>query len=197
MIEFAQNYDVVIAGAGAAGCYAALHLPSHLRVLLLAKREATLCNSALAQGGIAGVWNSPDDNIELHANDTRIAGAFTNNPKTLQILVSEAAQDIEQLVEYGVKFDRNADGDYDRTLEGGHCRRRIFHYRDSTGAEILCGLLAQVETLPNVTIADFTVMSRAVKTETGFTVELLRKDALFTVDCHFLIMATGGIGRVY
>ena len=52
MIELEQNYDVVIAGAGAAGCYAALHLPPHLRVLLLAKREATLCNSALAQGGI-------------------------------------------------------------------------------------------------------------------------------------------------
>ena len=187
MVNLEQNYDVVIAGAGAAGCYAALHLPPHLRVLLLAKREATLCNSALAQGGIAGVWNSPGDNIELHANDTRIAGAFTNNPKTLQILVSEAAQDIEQLVEYGVEFDKNADGDYDRTLEGGHCRRRIFHYRDSTGAEILRALLAQVGTLPNVTISEFTVMSRAVKTETGFS----------SVDCHFLILATGGIGRVY
>lgn len=197
MIELEQNYDVVIAGAGAAGCYAALHLPSHLRILLLAKREATLCNSALAQGGIAGVWNSPGDNIELHANDTRIAGAFTNNPKTLQILVSEAAQDIEQLVEYGVEFDRNADGDYDRTLEGGHCRRRIFHYRDSTGAEILRGLLAQVGTLPNVTISEYTVMSRALKTETGFSVELLREGELSSVDCHFLIMATGGIGRVY
>ena len=121
MVNLEQNYDVVIAGAGAAGCYAALHLPENLRVLVLAKREATLCNSALAQGGIAGVWNSPGDNIELHANDTRIAGAFTNNPKTLHILVSEAAQDIEQLVEYGVDFDKNPDGDFDRTLEGGHC----------------------------------------------------------------------------
>ncbi|MBR5371757.1 MAG: FAD-binding protein [Oscillospiraceae bacterium] len=197
MLKLSENYDVIIAGAGAAGCYAALHLPPTLRVLLLAKREATLCNSALAQGGIAGVWNSPNDNIELHANDTRIAGAFTNNPKTLHILVSEAARDIEQLVEYGVDFDKNNDGDYDRTLEGGHCRRRIFHYRDSTGAEILRALLAQVSNLPNVTVSDFTVMSRAVKTETGFSVELLREDTLTVVDCHYLIMATGGIGRVY
>ncbi len=202
MLELEKTYDVIIAGAGAAGLYAALHLPENLRVLVLSKREATLCNSALAQGGIAGVWNSPGDNIELHANDTRIAGAFTNNPKTLQILVSEAAQDIEQLVEYGVEFDRGADGDFDRTLEGGHCRRRIFHYRDSTGAEILRGLLAQTVNLPNVTISEFTVMSRALKTETGFSVELLRKndageDTLTVAHCHFLIMATGGIGRVY
>lgn len=197
MADLQQNYDVIIAGAGAAGLYAALHLPPQLRILVLAKREATLCNSALAQGGIAGVWNSPEDNIELHANDTRIAGAFTNNPKTLQILVSEAAQDIEQLVAYGVDFDKNADGDFDRTLEGGHCRRRIFHYRDSTGAEILRGLLAQTRTLPNVTISEYTVMSRVMQTETGFSAELLRGNAFCTVDCHFLILATGGIGRVY
>lgn len=193
-----KNYDVVIAGAGAAGLYAALHLPSNLRVLVLAKREATLCNSALAQGGIAGVWNSPNDNIELHANDTRIAGAFTNNPKTLQILVSEAARDIEQLVaDYGVEFDRGTDGDYDRTLEGGHCRRRIFHYADSTGAEILRGLLSCTRLLPNVTISEHTVMSRAMKTETGFSCELMQNDEFAVVNCHFLIMATGGIGRVY
>lgn len=197
MLNLEQNYDVIIAGAGAAGLYAALHLPASLRVLVLAKREATLCNSALAQGGIAGVWNSPDDNIELHANDTRIAGAFTNNPKTLHILVSEAAQDIEQLVEYGVDFDRTPDGGFDRTLEGGHCRRRIFHHRDSTGAEILRGLLAQTALLPNVTVSEHTMMSRAVKTSTGFTVELLRENILTPVNCHFLILATGGIGRVY
>ena len=197
MLNLDKNYDVVIAGAGAAGLYAALHLPPTLRVLVLAKREATLCNSALAQGGIAGVWNAPDDNTELHANDTRIAGAFTNNPETLHILVTEAARDIEQLVAYGVDFDRNETGDYDRTLEGGHCRRRIFHYRDSTGAEILRGLLAATAMLPNVTLAEHTIMSRTIQTETGFSCELLHDNTFSVVNCHFLIMATGGIGRVY
>ncbi len=36
-----------------------------------------------------------------------------------------------------------------------------------------------------------------MQTETGFSVELLRDGELSSVDCHFLILATGGIGRVY
>ena len=64
----ANNYDVIIAGSGAAGLYAAINLPKELKILIIAKRELTLCNSALAQGGIAGVYNSPDDNIQFHQN---------------------------------------------------------------------------------------------------------------------------------
>ena len=81
-----NNFDVIIAGCGAAGLYGAINLPSDCRVLLLCKQELTLCNSALAQGGIAGVYKSPEDSIELHEHDTMVAGGFTNNPETVHIL---------------------------------------------------------------------------------------------------------------
>ena len=67
-----NNYDVIIAGAGAAGLYAAINLPETAKILLLTKRELGLCNTALAQGGIAGVYNSPEDKTSLHENDTYI-----------------------------------------------------------------------------------------------------------------------------
>ena len=121
-----MNYDVIIAGAGAAGLYAAINLPSDAKILLITKRELGLCNTALAQGGIAGVYNSPEDKTSLHENDTYIAGGFQNNHKTVHMLVEEAAQDIGRIIELGVDFDKQADGDYHRTLEGGHSRRRIF-----------------------------------------------------------------------
>ena len=44
-----KNYDVIIAGCGAAGLYAALNLSRDLNVLVLSKRELTLCNSSLAR----------------------------------------------------------------------------------------------------------------------------------------------------
>ncbi len=192
-----MQYDVIIAGAGAAGLYAALNLPAEAKILLLAKRELSLCNTALAQGGIAGVYHSPADKTSLHENDTYIAGGFQNNHRTVHMLVEEAAQDIGHIIELGVDFDKQADGDYHRTLEGGHSRRRIFHHKDATGREIAEKLLAHVKTLPNVDIRESTLLCSIRKTKTGFSALLLHDGQYETVSSHFCIMATGGIGRVY
>ncbi len=192
-----NNYDVIIAGCGAAGLYAAINLPSTAKILLLTKRELTLCNTALAQGGIAGVYNSPEDRTSLHENDTYIAGGFQNNPETVHILVEEAAQDIARIIELGVDFDKRPDGEYHRTLEGGHSRRRIFHHKDATGAEIARKLLAHVQCLPNVEICENTLLCDVKRTKTGFSALTLCGETYRTVQSHFLILATGGIGRVY
>ena len=192
-----NHYDVIIAGGGAAGLYAAINLPPSLRVLLICKRELTLCNSALAQGGIAGVYNSPEDDVQLHQQDTLIAGGYKNNTETLSILVNEAAQDIGRIIDLGVAFDRNPDGTLHRTLEGGHSRHRIFHHKDATGFEIVSKLLQTVRTLPNVDILENTLLCGVKKTGTGFSVDTLRQGEYTPFHCHFLLLATGGIGRVY
>ena len=192
-----NHYDVIIAGGGAAGLYAAINLPPSLRVLLICKRELTLCNSALAQGGIAGVYNSPEDDVQLHQQDTLIAGGYKTNTETLSILVNEAAQDIGRIIDLGVEFDRNPDGTLHRTLEGGHSRHRIFHHKDATGFEIVSKLLQTVRTLPNVDILENTLLCGVKKTGTGFSVDTLRQGEYTPFHCHFLLLATGGIGRVY
>ncbi len=193
-----ENYDVIIAGCGAAGLYAAINLPAHLKVLIICKRELSLCNSSLAQGGIAGVYNSPKDNIQYHQNDTLIAGSFKNNVDAVHTLVSEAAQDIERIINLGVEFDKNPDGSYHRTLEGGHGHHRIFHHADSTGKEIASKLLAYVQTLSNVEIRENTLMCAAARTSTGYSAFLRNEDGSYTTaNCHYMILATGGIGRVY
>lgn len=193
-----ENYDVIIAGCGAAGLYAAINLPKHLKILIICKRELNLCNSSLAQGGIAGVYNSPADNIQYHQNDTLVAGSFKNNVDAVHTLVSEAARDLEHIIKLGVDFDKSPDGSYHRTLEGGHSHHRIFHHADATGAEITSKLLAHVQTLENVEIRENTIMCAAEKTSTGYSVFLKSEDDVYKIcNCHFMILATGGIGRVY
>lgn len=193
----ANNYDVIIAGCGASGLYAAINLPSHLKILIICKRELSLCNSSLAQGGIAGVYNSPTDNIQYHQNDTLVAGGFKNNIDAVHTLVSEAARDIECIIKLGVEFDKNPDGSYHRTLEGGHSHHRIFHHADATGDEITSKLLAKVQSLPNVTIMEKTLLCGLKKTSTGYSAFTLHDGGYSAYNCHFMILATGGIGRVY
>lgn len=192
-----NNYDVIIVGTGASGLYSAISLDPSLKVLLISKNELTLCNSALAQGGIAGVYKSPNDDISLHQNDTLIAGGFKNNIDTVHILVSEACKDIEHIIQLGVDFDKNPDGTLHRTLEGGHSKNRIFHHKDATGFEVVKKLLAKVQTMDNVTIMDNALLCNIKKTSTGFSTDILKDDVHTTYNCHFLILATGGIGRLY
>lgn len=192
-----ENYDVIIAGTGAGGLYSAINLPSNLKVLLITKRELILCNSALAQGGIAAVYKPEDDSTRLHTNDTLIAGGFKNNPDSLKILVTEAEKEIEKIISLGVDFDKDENGKLHRTLEGGHSRRRIFHHKDSTGFEITTKLQETVKKMPNVDILENALLCKVKKTSTGFSADISVNDVHKTFNSRYFIMATGGIGRVY
>lgn len=194
-----KKFDVLIVGTGISGIYAALNLDSSLSVLMLSKRELTLCNSALAQGGVAAVMDREHDDSELHIKDTLIAGQYKNNLDNVKILVEQGPRDVERLVEmYGVDFDRNEDGSLALTLEGGHSRRRIAHHKDTTGFEIETNLIAQVQKLTNVTVINNSVLCRLERENGTFFAEVVTESGEYEYYCAgAVIMATGGIGRVY
>ena len=200
-----SRYDVLIVGTGISGIYAALNLDSSLSILMLSKRELTLCNSALAQGGVAAVMDKEHDNYELHIKDTLIAGQYKNNVDNVRILVEQGPTDVLKLKQkYGVDFDLNNDGSLALTLEGGHSRRRIAHHKDSTGYEIETNLIRQVQELKNVTVINNSVLSRLERDESGmFFADVITNNVAGGEHAHeyfcadAVILATGGIGRVY
>ena len=193
-----NDYDVLIAGTGVAGLYAALNFAPDVRVLVLSKRESTLCNSFLAQGGVAAVVDKEHDDYRLHIADTLIAGGYKNDLRSLEILVNEGPEDVLRLMkEIGVDFDTDEAHHISMTLEGGHSRRRILHHKDSTGREITEKLMAAVQTHDNVTIMDWTQLVTLTPQEGGFWAGLLQNGEYKTVSCSYCILCTGGIGRVY
>ena len=111
-----KEYDVLVVGSGAAGLYAALQFPENVRVLMISKRELTLSNSSLAQGGVAAVLDKSNDNFKLHIADTLIAGKYKNNLQAIEVLVSEGPDDVMKLKEMGVAFDLDAQGHLQMTL---------------------------------------------------------------------------------
>ena len=192
-----EKYDVIIVGSGVSGLYAALNLNLNLKILLLSKKELTLCNSALAQGGVAAVMDKNDDDFELHIKDTLIAGGYKNDVDNLRILVEQGPTDVKNLLKYGVEFDRNDDGSINLTLEGGHSRRRISHHKDSTGYEIVTKLIDGVKKLQNVTILDNSHLVAIEKDGDDFYVNIFRNGDYSYYTTKAVILATGGIGRIY
>ncbi|MEG1551362.1 MAG: FAD-binding protein, partial [Oscillospiraceae bacterium] len=192
-----KKYDVLIVGCGIGGLYTALSLPSNLSILVLSKKSDTLSNSSLAQGGVAAVLNFEDDSFDLHIEDTLIAGQRENDLDAVSVLVHEGPDDVRKIMSYGVDFDKNADGTIQKTLEGGHCRRRIVHHKDTTGAEIIEKLLKEVKTRKNVVVSDNSMVFKVTRAKSGFCIDFIKDEKPVTAFADYCVLATGGIGRVY
>lgn len=133
------NSDFLIMGTGLSGLLTAHKLSRLGTVSLVTKRGAQICNTDLAQGGIAAVTGGDDDFI-LHINDTLKTGAGLSDRRIVEIAVREGPERVKELVELGARFTKKGSG-FELGLEGGHSRRRILHAADYTGHEIESALL--------------------------------------------------------
>lgn len=189
--------DVLIVGCGAAGLYTSLCLPESVNAVVLSKKNDTLSNSSLAQGGVAAVLSFENDSFELHIEDTMIAGQRANDIDAVTTLVEEGPDRVREIMKYGVDFDKNDDGTLQKTLEGGHSRRRIVHHKDTTGAEIVNKLLAEVRRRKNIKIIQNAQVFKLTRVKNGICANVLNGSGQDEYFASYCVLATGGIGRVY
>jgi L-aspartate oxidase len=191
-----DGFDVIVVGAGAAGLYTALCLPSHLRVALVTKNTLSLSASDWAQGGIAAVV-APEDSTELHIADTLQAGADLCDYGAVKYLIENAAACIANLVEMGVAFDRHQ-GDLAMTLEAAHSRRRVLHAADTTGRAVVTTLVEQVLARKNIQVlAPALVLDLWTEDQQCHGVCLAYQNQIFWQPAKAVILATGGGGQVF
>ena len=199
-------FDVLIVGGGAAGLYAALCLPSHLRIGLITKKTLALSASDWAQGGIAAAI-APDDSAGLHFEDTLRAGAGLCEPDAVQLLVDEAADCVRSLVEMGVRFDRQDDR-LALTLEAAHSRRRVLHAADTTGRAMVTTLAAEVLSRQNIQVISQSVVldlwieadrcrGICLLHEGGSTHKKSMGGEIIWLAAKAVLLATGGGGQVF
>lgn len=187
--------DVVIVGTGVAGLFSALNLPSDKRIIMITKEDEESSDSFLAQGGICVLRDEND--YDSYFEDTLKAGHYENRKESVDIMIRSSREIINDLVEYGVDFEKE-NGEFAYTREGAHSKPRILFHEDITGKEITSKLLAQVKKLENVTIYEYTTMTDIIE-ENGQCAGIVAENNEGTVKIYApdTILASGGIGGRY
>jgi L-aspartate oxidase len=187
-----MNFDFLVIGAGVAGMRAAIELAEAGTVLVVAKDSLRESSSEYAQGGIA-VALSDEDEVELHEQDTILAGDGLCDRTAVRTLVEEGPAAIQELIDWGAEFDREGQR-WAFTREGAHSRNRILHaHGDSTGREIARTLYHKAASLPNMTFRSYSASTQLLVKNDGVSGAVVREP----VSARAVLLATGGLGSLY
>ncbi|MEI8084842.1 MAG: L-aspartate oxidase [Paludibacter sp.] len=206
-----RKFDFLVIGGGMAGISYALKAAKYGSVALLSKTNLSESNTSYAQGGIASVMYAPDS-FEKHIEDTLISGDGHCNLAAVEKVIREAPSQIEELLNWGINFDKNEQGLFDLHREGGHSEHRILHHKDNTGYEIQESLIRQVRANTQISVFEdyFAIelltqhhLGQIVTHQTadiecyGAYVLNQRTNHIHTFLSKITLLATGGIGGVY
>ena len=187
---------IVVIGSGVAGLIAAAEASRHHEVILVTKANLAESNTHYAQGGIAAVV-STEDTIAEHVADTMFAGAGMCWEPAVEVLCAEGPGRINDLVNFGVEFDRKG-ADFAMGLEAAHSHARILHAGgDATGAVTSNALVESVRRTATE-IREYTFVADIV-VENGSVagVQVLDADGMHFIAADAVILASGGAGQLY
>lgn len=191
-----MNTDILIVGCGVAGLYCALNFPENRNILIVTKNIARKSDSYLAQGGICVLRDEED--YDAFYEDTMKAGHYENNPESVDIMIRSSQGVIEDLVSFGVRFEKNGEA-FNYTKEGAHSAPRILFHEDETGKEITSHLLETARSRKNITlIENFTMVDLICDgNECRGIIGHDEEGNYKAITANYTVLATGGIGGLF
>ena len=198
---------VLIIGTGIAGLFAALRLANEgFDVEIITKQRPKDSSTNWAQGGIAAILDKTDhDEIDGHIRDTLDAGDGLCDEAVVRMVVEEAGERIKDLLNIGVQFEKNQEGEFQLAQEGGHSSRRILHAKDATGKEIERALTTAAQNHNRIVMRPNTLAIDLIQRHHG-TPELgvcgvwaldQESKEVMTIVGDAVILATGGAGQLW
>ncbi|GAA6210856.1 L-aspartate oxidase [Hyphomicrobiales bacterium 4NK60-0047b] len=197
------QHEVIIVGAGLAGLFTALKLAPLPVTIIAAKSLGRGTSSHWAQGGIAAAIGE-GDKPETHAEDTINVGAGLVDKNIAHLVTKEANGRIEDLLQFGVPFDKDLEGKLQLSKEAAHSTRRIVRVEgDRAGAAIMAALIETVHNTPSIRIMEQVEVHKLAKQGNSIKgVYLWPSAAKGTGEGTLLegknvILATGGCGFLF
>ena len=205
----------MIIGSGIAGLTFAVKTAKQFpdkTITILTKANTDETNTKYAQGGIAVVNDLEKDSFEKHIEDTVVAGDGLCNQAIVELVVKEGPQRVNEMIEWGARFDKDEEGDYKRGKEGGHSEFRILHHKDITGFEIERTLVDEAKKYSNIHIHNhWFVLDIITQHHLGFLITKstpdiecygvyalnLQNNNIEKILAKVTLMASGGAGQVY
>lgn len=189
--------DILIVGTGCSGLYCALNLPKSKKITIITKKKAEESSSYLAQGGICVKRGEQD--FDSFYEDTLKAGHYENDIESVAIMINSSQDVINDLINIGVDFNRDKNGNLEYTKEGAHSKARILYHKDITGKEITSKLYQEVKSRDNIDIIENTTLIDIICEENRCLGAIVSKEngELDVIEAEYTVLATGGIGGLY
>ena len=190
---------LIIAGAGIAGLWTALHAAPRRVILLTGAPLGQGASTAWAQGGVAAALGR-DDAPDLHAADTIAAGAGLVDEAAAHILAEAGPGEVEALYALGAPFERSRNGEWALSREAAHSRARVARVKgDQAGAGILAALIKAVRAAGHVEIREGWRAEALLPASDGGCAGVLARgsDGVLVAVEGDVVLATGSLCGLY
>ena len=193
--------EVLVIGAGGAGCSAALVAAENgADVLLATKLRLGDSNTIMAEGGIQASIEA-GDTPQAHFDETLRAGHHCSNKQLVKQMVLDGPAVIQWLIQQGMQFDHDQQGNLCTRRAGGTSADRILYYRDYTGLEMMRVLREAVRQHHKINTADYSpaveLLSNSGGECTGALLYSIEQQKYCVVNAKSVILASGGLGRMH
>ena len=194
------SHDVLIIGAGLAGMRAALSARENgADVAVISKVHPVRSHSNAAQGGINAALEHAGDDWHDHAYDTVKGSDYLGDQDAIEVMCREAGSEVIQMEHYGVTFSRDENGRLGTRAFGGQGKARTFFVADFTGQALLHVLYEQIMRAGVRVYEEWFVLEILVEDGecAGAVVMEIRSGDIHVIRAKAVIMAAGGLGRVF